>query len=145
MTTQASSTRIRVQTIDHVTIVVKDLEKSRCFYEDLLGMESVARPDFGFPGQWFQAGRTQIHTILESPEAGSAGLPPFAGTHPSRGFHFAFEVADCDAATDLLRDRGIAIVSGPRSRPDGARQVYVHDPDGHLVELTSGGPQRQAC
>ena len=40
-------------------------------------------------------------------------------------------------AITRLQELGIAIVSGPVTRPDGARQVFVNDPDGHLVELCS--------
>ncbi len=130
---------LAVRTIDHITIVVADLEKTRWFYCDVLGMEEVERPAFGFPGLWFQCGKTQIHTIVTSEEAGRAGLPPFDGTMPSRGFHFAFEVEDCVAATKQLEELGIAIVTGPRSRPDGWCQSYVYDPDGHLVEICSAG------
>src|SRR5262245_52764364 len=54
-----------VQGLDHVTIVVADLERSRKFYCDALGMQEVPRPGFSFLGKWFQAGKTQIHLILE--------------------------------------------------------------------------------
>ena len=74
---------IVVKTIDHITIVAKDLDKSVEFYVDLLGMQSVYRPDFGFPGRWFQAGQTQIHLNQESAAAGSAGLPPSGGSEIS--------------------------------------------------------------
>ena len=134
---KADAVKLNVKTIDHVTIVVKDLEKSRAFYEDILGMQPVTRPGFGFPGLWFEAGLRQIHLVLESSEAGPAGLPAFRGTHPSRGLHFAFEVQSCDQAAELLNALNVPIVDGPKSRPDGARQLYVHDPDGHLVEITS--------
>src|SRR5690606_25056925 len=40
---------IRVKHIDHVTVVVKNLEKSRAFYVDVLGMQEVPRPGFRFP------------------------------------------------------------------------------------------------
>ncbi len=36
-----------------------------------------------------------------------------------------------------MKDLGVAIAEGPKTRPDGARQFYDHDPDGHLVELFS--------
>jgi catechol 2,3-dioxygenase-like lactoylglutathione lyase family enzyme len=128
---------LNVQTIDHVTLVVKDLERSREFYRDLLGMAETTRPGFGFPGLWFQAGNTQIHMNVAGPDAGPAGMPPFAGTAPSRGFHFAFEVADCLAAAEQLRQLGIKIVVGPRPRPDGPMQLYIYDPDNYLVEIYS--------
>ncbi len=134
---QVSLSSLKVKTIDHVTLVVKDLERSRQFYCDLLGMAEIARPNFGFPGLWFQAGNTQIHMNVEGPEAGTAGMPPFDGESPSRGFHFAFEVEDCDAAAEQLRQMGIEIVTGPRPRPDGPRQMYIYDPDNYLVEIYS--------
>ena len=137
-TSAASSTSLQVRTIDHITLVVKDLERSRLFYAEVLGMEPTERPAFGFPGLWFRAGDTYIHMNVEGPEAGPAGMVAFEGQSPSRGFHIAFSVADCDAAASQLRQRGITIVTGPRSRPDGARQLYIYDPDHYLIEICSG-------
>jgi catechol 2,3-dioxygenase-like lactoylglutathione lyase family enzyme len=134
-TTEKSA--ICVKTIDHVTIVVQDIDRSTRFYTEVLGMRQVSRPNFNFPGAWFQAGNTQIHLILASQQAGTAGIGDFDGLDPSKGFHYAFVVDDCHAAADQLREMGLEIVVGPRDRPDGVTQVYVYDPDGHLVELCS--------
>lgn len=131
------SPALSVKSIDHVAVVAKDLEQSRHFYEDILGMEAVPRPDFPFSGLWFQAGPTQIHVILESGEAGPAGMGAFRGTMPQRGTHFAFEVECCEAAARTLTALGIELAAGPQSRPDGPRQLYINDPDGYLVELFS--------
>ena len=132
-----SSSPLRARYIDHVTLVVKDMQRSRRFYVDLLGLEEVPRPGFRFPGMWFQAGPTQIHLIGEHDESGPAGVRAADGASISRTNHFAFEVADANAAAAYLREQGIAIAAGPKQRPDGPTQVYVHDPDGHLVELFS--------
>lgn len=131
------ATGVRAKTIDHITIVVENLQRSTHFYSHVLGLERMERPDFGFPGAWLQAGTTQIHMNTASPEAGQAGLPSLGAAQVSRGFHFAFQVEDCDRAAEQLRAEGIEIVTGPRSRPDGARQLYIYDPDGHLIELCS--------
>ena len=131
---------LSVRAIDHVAVIARDLEASRHFYEEILGMRSVPRPDFPFPGLWFQAGKTQIHVIFESDEAGTAGPAGFTGTMPARGHHMAFELDDCAVAVDQLQAAGIPIAAGPQSRPDGFRQVYIHDPDGYLVELFSTPP-----
>ena len=125
---------IRVQSLDHVTIVVKDLAATKRFYVDVLGMDEVARPNFSFAGQWFQAGPTLIHTILEFEGSGPAGL---GGGANSRGHHFAFLVDDAHEAARRIAALGIPFVSPPKLRPDGAAQLFIHDPDGHLVELTS--------
>lgn len=127
---------IRVRSIDHVTLVVVDLERTARFYVDLLGMRRVERPAFNFPGLWFQAGATQIHLILKHDGAGPAGqLGPLPAS-PGRVFHFAFEVDDVVAATERLRAAGVH-VRGTGLRPDGFDQMWCHDPDGHVVELFS--------
>ena len=137
MTSRTNGSPVGVKAIDHITIVVKELETSRKFYTEVLGMRQVDRPAFGFPGAWFQAGATQIHMNIESDEAGQAGIRLHGGTRMSRGFHYAFEVESCDAAAERLKQLGVEVLEGPRARPDGARQLYIRDPDGHLVELFS--------
>lgn len=129
--------QIRVKALDHVTIIVSDLEKTRAFYCDLLGMDEVPRPAFSFPGLWFQAGATQVHATLESPEAGRAGCADQGATESARGHHFAFEVDDAKLCAEILRSRGVEILSEPRNRPDGPIQLNIADPDGHVVELYS--------
>jgi catechol 2,3-dioxygenase-like lactoylglutathione lyase family enzyme len=128
---------LNVQSLDHVTIVIKDLAATRRFYVDILGMREVPRPSFQFVGQWFQAGATQIHTILEAGRAGTAV------ERNTRGHHFAFLVENAEAAYQKVQELGLRIVSPPRTRPDGAVQVFVQDPDGHLVEFCSV-PKRNA-
>ena len=125
---------LAVQSLDHVTIVVKDLAATKNFYVDLLGMREVARPKFSFVGQWFQAGPTLIHTILEAEGTGRAG---FTREENTRGHHFAFLIEDAQAAYQTLQERCVPVISPPRTRPDGAVQVFLQDPDGHLVELCS--------
>ncbi len=129
--------KLQVKTIDHVTLVVQDLERSRKFYVDLLGMEMLARPNFSFAGSWFRAGKTEIHLILEHEESGKAGRLDSQHRASSRSQHFAFEVADSRQAAEWLAQQGVAILSGPKARPDGAVQTFVQDPDGHVVELCS--------
>lgn len=124
---------VQVRSIDHVTIVVRDLAATRQFYVDWLGLAEVARPAFNFAGQWFQAGATQIHTILQYEGSGPAWE---SGTY-TRGHHFAFLVDDAPASARRLQELGVPLVGPPKLRPDGAVQVFLRDPDGHLVELTS--------
>lgn len=134
------ATPVRVRTIDHVTVIVKDLEASRKFYVDALGMDEVPRPDFSFAGSWFQAGNTQIHLILEHPESSAAGMSVAADKMAStRTHHFAFEVENAHLAAERMHELGVPVVAGPKSRPDGAVQVFVTDPDGHVIELCSVG------
>lgn len=125
---------LKVQSIDHVTLVSADFAKSREFYSRILGMNEVTRPDFSFPGLWFQSGSTMIHLNPQSPEAGQPGWSSGATDRP-RGTHIAFRVADAHDAAQSLQAAGINILFGPRKRPDGATQFYIEDPDGHLIEI----------
>jgi catechol 2,3-dioxygenase-like lactoylglutathione lyase family enzyme/uncharacterized protein YunC (DUF1805 family) len=128
---------VRVKSLDHVTLVVKDLARSRRFYVEALGMREVPRPAFSFDGLWFQAGATQIHLILEFPGSGPAGNLVPEQLRSSRTHHFAFLVDDAAAVVPLLKERQVQILSGPRDRPDGYIQLFLSDPDGHVVELCS--------
>jgi catechol 2,3-dioxygenase-like lactoylglutathione lyase family enzyme len=128
--------KINVTSFDHVTIICADLDATRRFYVDFLGMAEVPRPAFQFPGLWFQLGHVQIHATQQSPEAGKAGWAE-GGTVTSRGHHIAFAVDDVSKTLEIVASHGIRIASPLQQRPDGYKQLYLYDPDGHLVELVS--------
>jgi catechol 2,3-dioxygenase-like lactoylglutathione lyase family enzyme len=128
---------IGVTSFDHVTIICADLEATRRFYVDVLGMTEVPRPEFNFPGLWFQLGKVQIHATQESSEAGRAGWADRGGSVVSRGHHLAFAVDDVMKALEIVKAHGVRIASALQQRPDGYRQLYLYDPDGHVVELVS--------
>ncbi len=128
---------IRVSQIDHVTFVVRDLDASRRFYVDLLGMENIPRPAFEFAGLWFRAGNTLLHLIREHDRSGPAGVNEDGRAKSTRGHHLAFAVDDAAAAADDLEAAGVTFVTKPKRRPDGAIQTFVLDPDGHVIELSS--------
>ena len=109
------------------------------FWVDGVWMRLVPRPAFSFPGLWFQAGSTQIHLILESPESGPGGAFVPEDCSISRTRHIAFEVASAAEAVTILQQHQVEIVAGPKARPDGPTQLYVFDPDQNLVELFSYG------
>lgn len=136
----SSVAAIKVLHIDHVTLIVKDVQASRRFYVDLLGMEEVARPAFDFEGAWFRAGATLIHLIQEHDRSGPAGYPDAVLKKSSRNHHFAFEVADARAAAETLKSLNVPLVDDAKTRPDGAVQVFLTDPDGHVVELCTSCP-----
>lgn len=133
-----SDSPIQALTFDHITLVVNDLEASRKFYVDTLGVPEVPRPNFSFAGLWFQIGVTQIHLIESNEESGPAGYPDQVIRANTRNHHLAFRVDDAMAAAAIVKELGLPIVSDAKQRPDGAVQVFVNDPDGHIVELCSG-------
>jgi catechol 2,3-dioxygenase-like lactoylglutathione lyase family enzyme len=55
----------------------------------------------------------------------------------SRGHHLAFAVDDVAKASEIAHAHGVRIASPLQQRPDGYKQLYLYDPDGHVVELVS--------
>jgi glyoxylase I family protein len=114
--------------VDHVSFAVRDLARSLRFYRDVLGLEPAERPDLGIPGAWLQAGAAQVH-LIEVPADFDAGTPP-AALNPAAG-HAAFGIDDYDAALERLRAHGLEVLALGAS----AGQMWVKDPDGHVIEL----------
>ncbi len=106
--------------LDHSSVRIRDVERSRRFYEGLLGLDPAPRPDLGIPGMWYTLGRGQLHLIQN--EASMRG-----GIDPT-GPHFAIEVEDLDALRRCLNEAGIEML-------DLGAQLWIRDPDGNVVEL----------
>ena len=118
------SERLGIKFLNHVTLVVRDLVKSRAFYEKFLGLTPISRPNYDFEGLWYQCGNLEIHLLVAEEH------PP-----PSRR-HLAFEVTDFDRVITSLDRERIHVASGPSIRPhDGTRYVFLHDPAGNLIEI----------
>lgn len=128
---------VTAKSFDHVTLICADLIATRQFYVDVIGMTQVPRPAFKFPGMWFQLGNMQIHATQASPESGKPGWADHAGSVPSRGHHIAFAVDDVSKAVEIVQALGVRVASPLQQRPDGPKQLYLYDPDGHVVELVS--------
>jgi catechol 2,3-dioxygenase-like lactoylglutathione lyase family enzyme len=109
-------------TLHHASIRVSDLARAVAFYEGLLGLRAMARPDFGIPGRWYAVGGGQVHLI--------EGAAPGGALDPS-GPHFAIAVADLDAARRELAAAGVETLD------PGGTQLWLRDPDGNVLELTS--------
>jgi catechol 2,3-dioxygenase-like lactoylglutathione lyase family enzyme len=111
--------------LNHVAIHVANVEKSVAFYRDVLGLQPKERPAFDFPGAWFKLGNQELHLIGNRTDV--------VNSH-SRGSHFALRVQNLKSLEDSLRAKE-ARFTNMQLRPDGVRQLFVMDPDGHYIEF----------
>ena len=131
---------MKIRTLDHAALLVKDVERTRQFYGQMLGLEEIPRPhNFDFPGIWFAIGPQTLHIIGESEDGRTRQVQP-GNYRPDelalgRATHVAFEVENLAETVAYLDEQHIAIVGGPRPRGDGVMQLYICDPDGYVVEL----------
>lgn len=118
--------RVKTLELNHIAIHVRDVPASCAFYGDVLKLEPLPRPAFDFPGAWFRLGHVQeLHII------GDRADPVFSH---NRGNHFALRVDDLDAWEQHFDS--ISYPHLPRKRrPDGASQLFLKDPDGHVIEM----------
>jgi len=112
----------------HVSLDVRDIERSRAFYGGLLGLEEIARPDLGFPGAWYRAGSVELH-LLQVPEGIDVGGPPAKATPLAQ--HLAFEIDDCASVRSELEAAGYEVIGHAKA----SRQLWVGDPDGNVIEF----------
>jgi catechol 2,3-dioxygenase-like lactoylglutathione lyase family enzyme len=122
---------MKIFELNHVAIHVRDVERSCEFYRIALQLEAMARPAFSFPGAWFRLGEAQeLHIIGERSDP--------VHSH-NRGNHFALRVDDLAPWEAHLQALNIEY-RPPKPRPDGARQLFLRDPDGHTIELFTSPP-----
>ena len=112
--------------LNHVALRVADVAVSCEFYQRVLRLQLMPRPAFDFPGAWFRLGTQQeLHLIGERTE------PVISG---NRNNHFALQTDDLSAWEQHLQSVGVDF-RPKKQRPDGAWQIFVRDPDGHVIEL----------
>lgn len=121
-----------IRALHHIAIATRDYQASVRFYCDVLGFRELPRPPFAFRGAWLFNYEVQIH-IIEHPSA----APELERPIDSRDNHLAFAVTDLDLARERLQAAGTLF--SERVNAGGVRQLFLHDPDGHTVELAVYG------
>lgn len=113
----------------HVTFLTSDLERSRRFYEGVLGLAAdPARPDLGFPGIWYFIGQNQQIHLMQLPDP-EAGLQ--RPDHGGRDRHVALAVDDLAKLARRLDEAGI----GYTPSRSGRQVLFCRDPDGNALEF----------
>jgi len=149
--------------IDHINLVVEDLDAMTRFYSDILGLKVTKRVTIS--GEWIgkTVGLGDVHAdvVYLDFAAGprielirynrpTLHRPPNVDLPNAPGIrHLAFTVDDIDAAAARLHLAGVKLFSGVQTVPDSQvtyaggvrkRLVYFQDPEGNLLELCEYKP-----
>lgn len=125
--------------LEHYLVLTHDIDATRDFYVQALGMQPGFRPDLGFPGHWVYIGNTPVIHIAEwqtytahSKRKGIDVTEPASVTGPLD--HIAFAAEDYDAVLAQLRQRGVAV--NISDNPGNlVRQLFLYDPNGVKIEI----------
>ncbi len=118
----------RALKINHVTLIVDNLEKAGAFYENELGLEPLPAFNFDYPVMFFKFNDQQQLHISEWEDANS-----FRG-------HICVQIDDFNSLFKRVKELGIIDINPwgkVRKLPDGAMQMFIRDPSGNLVEISS--------
>jgi catechol 2,3-dioxygenase-like lactoylglutathione lyase family enzyme len=129
--------------MQHYMVLSKDLEKTRHFYCDVLGLRTGDRPPFRFNGLWIYAGDVACIHVAEraSYDANSrtAANPADPNDHGSGSVdHIAFAATGYDELVATFTRHGVKYRATQVPGKD-LRQLFVFDPDGIQIEINIRG------
>jgi catechol 2,3-dioxygenase-like lactoylglutathione lyase family enzyme len=126
--------------LNHYLLVAKNLEKTKRFYQKVLGLELAAeRPDFGFPGYWLKAGgHICVHLASQAPNRIRDQF--LLKKHPkgTKGSgsvdHIAFLAKKPEEVRKRIQKHKVQMHY--RSFPESKLfQIFLKDPDDVTIEL----------
>ncbi|GCE47509.1 methylmalonyl-CoA epimerase [Thermosporothrix hazakensis] len=127
--------------IDHVAIIVRDIEQALCFYRDTLGIEPSEVKDV--PSEQVRiaflplGGPAGSEIELIEPTAENASLNRFLEKRGEGLHHICLEVENIEAALTEMKDQGVPVLDEqPRIAAEG-RAIFIHPKgaNGVLLEL----------
>ncbi|MEK3890124.1 VOC family protein [Bacillus sp. FSL K6-3431] len=124
---------IKVLGLHHLSIAITNLEKSKLFYGEILGLQELPRPNFDFEGAWYQIGTQQIHLIV-FPHSKTLRNCDEINTIDS---HIALQVQNYQETLDYLRNHDVPVIENTGTK-SGLKQIFCLDPDQNIIELNLG-------
>lgn len=120
--------------LNHIALYVEDLAKSKMFYQNIIGLDTVPEPFKDGLHAWFKIGNELTLHIIQGPKE---KLVQYRSTHT------CFSVTDINAFVEHLKKAGFVYedVKGTQNavttRVDGVKQIYFKDPDGYWIEINN--------
>lgn len=128
--------KLRFNKIKETAIYVEDLERTKSFYHNKLGLEIKSELDGRHV--FFVAGSSILLCFLKDATDNNEGpIPPHWG---EGALHFAFEssYSDYEKWKEKIKSLGIEIEKEMEWRR-GLKSFYFRDPDGHSLEIVMDG------
>ena len=126
-----------LENLNHFLVVADDLEATRDFYVDVLGLVDGHRPPFDFAGYWIYLGdRAVVHLAEHKDYLDKVDHVRDGSADTATGSidHIAFEATGLQDMIETLEKHGVP--ARHRKVPDvNLHQIFVHDPNGVLIEL----------
>ncbi len=129
----------KVKQINHVAIVVEDMEKSLGFWRDALGLELHELRDV--PTEMSRVAFMPLagsEIELVQPTSDDSGIAKYLAKRGPGMHHVCLEVDDIDGMMQMLKAKGIALINEEaRVAADGKKYAFIHPKStgGVLVEL----------
>jgi catechol 2,3-dioxygenase-like lactoylglutathione lyase family enzyme len=122
------------QSLNHYTIKVRDLERTKDFYQDIVGLKVGDRPPLAFPGYWLYCGDVPtVHLIGYRAEDPTIADGPSYPAPTGRLDHIAFACTGLKDMRANLQARDIKFDERVLPRLNMTQLFYL-DPDGIAVE-----------
>lgn len=122
-----------VKKIEHVGLMVVNLEKSITFYEEVVGLTLIKRMGHPNPNLKlaFLGANESEETVLELIEGYHPSLPSEGKVH-----HICFNVEKLEDEIDRLKSLHITFLTEEiETLPDGSRYIFFAGPDGEWIEF----------
>ena len=123
--------------MQHYMVLSKDLEKTRAFYCDVLGLRVGPRPPFDFEGYWIYTGDVAaVHVAGKASYVDTGRLAEPAAARNGSGSvdHIAFAANNYDELIASFNKHGVQYRATTVPGSD-LRQLFVFDPDGIQIEI----------
>jgi catechol 2,3-dioxygenase-like lactoylglutathione lyase family enzyme len=125
--------------MEHYLVLTDDIDATRDFYCNALGMYVGPRPPLEFPGYWVYLADTPCIHIAEwrtyTAHSQGKGIPVSTRAESTGAVdHIAFNAHDYDEVLARLERHG---VRAQRNDPPGGflRQLFLEDPNGVKIEI----------